>query len=152
MFLRFFVDIIFALGCTGFAYANDNILEEKGLKVFSANGVVNEFIVEVADNEGKQVTGLMNRKIMDENHGMLFLFDEAREVNMWMKDTYIPLDMVFIKSDNTILKIVSNAVPMSLKTIASEEKVKYKELLMALLSTVMLEVRPICNCLRSACI
>ena len=67
----------------------------------------------------------MHRKHMDENAGMLFQFDGVQSVLMWMKNTYIPLDMVFIRPDGTVADIHYNAVPHSETVIQSSEPVLY---------------------------
>ena len=95
---------------------------KKQLQILSADGKKHEFTVEVADTKEKREHGLMFRKKMPENNGMLFLFDKDQEVNMWMKDTDIPLDIVFIKSGE-IWKIAANTIPFSLDTISSRGKV-----------------------------
>lgn len=67
----------------------------------------------------------MYRKELAADSGMLFVYKKERKVSMWMKNTYLPLDMFFIKSDGTITKIVKNTKPMSLDTIPSDEPVSY---------------------------
>jgi hypothetical protein len=92
------------------------------LQIIGKNGK-HDFNVEIADVPEKHERGLMFRKHMPENSGMIFLFTQAHIVNMWMKDTYIPLDMVFIKNGGKIVKIVANSKPMSVNTISSDEKI-----------------------------
>ena len=103
-------------------FADEMIFAKSQLQIITENGK-NEFTVEVADSAAKQERGLMFRKNMPEKQGMIFLFDKELVVNMWMKSTYIPLDMVFIKKGAIISKIVANTVPLSLKTISSKEEV-----------------------------
>ncbi len=67
--------------------------------------------VEVADDEGERATGLMYRTQMDENRGMLFVFENAQPMGFWMKNTLIPLDMIFIDQDQKISSIQKNAIP-----------------------------------------
>jgi uncharacterized protein len=67
--------------------------------------------VEVARNDSTRMRGLMFRRDMAEDHGMIFMFRESSHQAFWMHNTLIPLDMLFIKSDNTILGIVRNATP-----------------------------------------
>lgn len=103
----------------------DNVATQK-LQIITKNSI-HDFIVEIADNPQKQEHGLSERKNMEQNHGMLFLFDKnlfgkTNTVNMWMKNTYLPLDMIFIKSGGEIAKIVT-ATPLSLETIPSGEPV-----------------------------
>jgi len=83
------------------------------------------FQVEVRDTpEGREV-GLMHRRSMPEDHGMLFDFGEEAPVAMWMKNTLIPLDMVFIRADGTIARVARQTEPMSTRIIASGEPVRY---------------------------
>lgn len=69
------------------------------------------FTVEVADDPRERAQGLMFREDMPLSHGMLFVFDAPQKVSFWMKDTLIPLDMIFVESDGTISRIHENAVP-----------------------------------------
>jgi uncharacterized membrane protein (UPF0127 family) len=66
--------------------------------------------VEVAETEEERAVGLMNRSSLGEDEGMLFLFDEAQEVQFWMKDTLLALDLLFI-NDGRIVRIVRGAPP-----------------------------------------
>lgn len=74
---------------------------------------VHDFSVEVARSSFEQAKGLMFRTRLGPDEGMLFPFDPPRPVSFWMKNTVIPLDMVFIGADRRILNIDANAVPYS---------------------------------------
>ena len=80
-----------------------------------------EFLVEIAKTEQQQRQGLMYRRRLASNGGMLFLYPAAKVLKMWMKNTYLPLDMLFIAADGRIVNIVQRAVPGSLETISSGE-------------------------------
>ncbi len=67
--------------------------------------------VEVARTPAVRERGLMYRRDMAEDHGMIFVFPQAEHNVFWMHNTYIPLDMIFIREDRTILGIVKNATP-----------------------------------------
>ena len=69
------------------------------------------FTVEIADTDALRARGLMFRQRLPEDRGMLFDFGTPREAAMWMKNTYIPLDMLFIRADGTIAYIAENTVP-----------------------------------------
>jgi uncharacterized membrane protein (UPF0127 family) len=81
--------------------------------------------VEVADTPQAREIGLMNRESLAEDAGMLFDFREDRPVSMWMKNTLIPLDMLFIDKTGTVVRIARNAKPRSLETIPSGKPVRY---------------------------
>ena len=80
--------------------------------------------VEIADTPALRERGLMFRHRLGKDSGMLFLYDRAQPVAMWMKNTYIPLDMVFVRADGTVAQIVRGTVPHSLDTIQSREPVQ----------------------------
>ncbi len=77
----------------------------------------------VVADRALQEYGLMNLKKLDTKNGMLFIFKQEDIINMWMKDTYIALDMIFIDKNNIIVKIKENATPLSLDVISSDKKV-----------------------------
>lgn len=80
--------------------------------------------VELARTRSEQRQGLKNRNRLAPDSGMLFVFDEPKVTSMWMVDTYIPLDMIFIDARGVITRIAENAVPLSDALIASGEPVK----------------------------
>jgi uncharacterized protein len=88
------------------------------LEIVTKTGV-HVFSVEMATTEEEKTTGLMYRKELPEGKGMLFDFAPDQEVSMWMKNTYISLDMIFIRADGRILRIAENTEPMSTKIIPS---------------------------------
>jgi uncharacterized membrane protein (UPF0127 family) len=88
------------------------------LEIVNKSGV-HVFEVEIADTEAAREKGLMFRKELPEGRGMLFDFHQEQDVAFWMQNTYIPLDMIFIKGDGRILRIEENTKPMSTKTIPS---------------------------------
>ena len=79
-----------------------------------------EIAVEVADTEHEKMVGLMFRTKLAQCHGMLFPYGADQEVTMWMRNTYIPLDMVFIRGDGVVHRIASDTEPMSEAIIASQ--------------------------------
>jgi uncharacterized membrane protein (UPF0127 family) len=88
------------------------------LEIASKSGV-HVFSVEIADNDAERAKGLMYRKELPEGQGMLFDFHREQEVSFWMQNTYIPLDMVFIRADGRILRIAENTEPLSTKLVPS---------------------------------
>ena len=77
------------------------------------------FQVEIADNDATREHGLMDRRYMAADHGMLFEFDREAPVSFWMKSTYIPLDMIFIAPSGVVTHIAANAEPLSERVIPS---------------------------------
>lgn len=69
--------------------------------------------LEIANTPSEREKGLMFRKSMEEDRGMLFIFPVERQQSFWMKNTYIPLDMIFISSQFEVVGIVENATPFS---------------------------------------
>lgn len=68
-------------------------------------------MVELADTKAEQTKGLMFRKSLDENEGMLFVFDSERRHSFWMKNTLIPLDMIWLNSKKEVVHIEHSAPP-----------------------------------------
>tara|TARA_B100001939_G_C16501598_1_gene429852 strand:+ start:66 stop:509 length:444 start_codon:yes stop_codon:yes gene_type:complete len=83
------------------------------------------FEVEIADTKEKRERGLMFRSILDENKGMLFILPEKSFANIWMKNTILSLDILFISEDNIIVDLVKEAFPLSEKIYTSKMLVKY---------------------------
>ena len=81
------------------------------------------FTVEVAADSASQERGLMYRRTLAPDAGMIFVFGQNEFVSFWMKNTFLPLDMLFVKSDGTISTIQANAVPFSETSIQSAEPV-----------------------------
>jgi uncharacterized protein len=113
------IAVVVALyGFTGARAASIEPLEiatKSGVQVFS---------VEIATTEEEKTTGLMYRKELADGKGMLFDFSPEQQVSMWMKNTYISLDMIFIRADGRILRIAENTEPLSTKIISSGGPVK----------------------------
>ncbi len=86
------------------------------------NGKV--FYVEIADTEAKRRLGLMFRKRLADNHGMLFIFDKPAIQTFWMKNTYIPLDIIFIDADHKIINIATMP-PETTQTCSSRGPAMY---------------------------
>lgn len=84
-----------------------------------------EFKVEIMRTAEDRARGLMYRMHMDTDHGMLFDFGSTVIARMWMKNTYIPLDMLFIRTDGTISNIARNTIPHSTEVLSSDGEVRY---------------------------
>ena len=97
-------------------------LEQTTLAIESS-GRKHLFTVELAQTPEQQAQGLMNRRSLAPDRGMLFPREPAGDASFWMKNTLIPLDIIFIRPDGTIARIAENTVPMSLEPIPSLEPV-----------------------------
>ena len=88
---------------------------EAGIETLTivSGGASHEFQVEIARNEAQRAQGLMYRRFMPADRGMLFEFQAFEPVAFWMKNTYIPLDMIFIDREGRVTRIVANAEPLS---------------------------------------
>ena len=92
--------------------------------VIVAGGRDLKFEVELATNDTERSRGLMYRKQLGPYEGMLFDFYQEMPVSFWMKNTLIPLDMVFIAADGTVKHVHANAVPLSTETVPSRFPVR----------------------------
>ncbi len=80
--------------------------------------------VELADDEAERAQGLMHRDSLAQGAGMLFVYPESRNVGFWMKNTLIPLDMIFVDATGTVARVHANATPGDLTPIMSGSDVK----------------------------
>lgn len=93
------------------------------LTMTTHDGVRLTYKAEIALTPAEQAYGLMFRKKLPPDAAMIFVEEEERVANFWMKNTLIPLDMLFVWRDGTIAKIAANAQPLSLQAISSDEPV-----------------------------
>jgi len=98
-------------------------LDQVMLTVTTTTGKVHRFTVEVARSEAQQAQGLMNRATLAPDRGMIFPYDPPVAASFWMKNTLIPLDIIFVRSDGTIARIEANTVPLSLDPVVAGEPV-----------------------------
>jgi uncharacterized membrane protein (UPF0127 family) len=94
------------------------------IEIASKNGT-HPFNVELALTDDQHARGLMFRRELPEGQGMLFDFKIEREVGFWMKNTYIPLDMIFIRADGTIRRIAANTEPLSERQVPSGGPIRF---------------------------
>jgi uncharacterized protein len=112
--------VIAILAAAGLAWAADAL---SPLAIHTASGT-HRFNVELADTAEKRAVGLMHRPSMPTESGMLFDFKTDAPVAMWMRNTRIPLDMLFITRDGRIANIAERTVPYSETTIPSKGPVR----------------------------
>ena len=92
--------------------------EPQVVEIATRNGV-HVLSVELAATDEERARGLMYRRQLPEEHGMLFDFEREEPVSMWMRNTYISLDMIFIQGDGRILRIAERTEPLSERIIPS---------------------------------
>lgn len=106
---------------------NELPISEAGLNQvplsIQTSGATHDFIVEVAESGAQQAQGLMFRTSLAPDKGMIFPFAEDRVASFWMKNTVIPLDIIFIRRDGTIESIAANTTPYSLAPVRSNEPI-----------------------------
>ena len=98
-------------------------LEAGTLEIATKSGV-RMFSVELAVSDEERAKGLMYRKQVPDGYGMLFDFKQEQPVSMWMKNTYVPLDMIFIRDNGRIARIAENTEVLSERIISSGEPVR----------------------------
>ena len=98
-------------------------LEQVPLTITS-DGKAHQFTVEVAKTSEEQAMGLMYRNKLAPDRGMIFPFDPPRDASFWMRNTLIPLDMIFVRADGSIANIAANTVPYSEEPVPSDGPVK----------------------------
>jgi uncharacterized membrane protein (UPF0127 family) len=110
--------VVAAIALCAVAASSARAASVQPLEIVTKNGV-QVFSVEMATTEQEKETGLMYRKELPDGKGMLFDFSPEQQISMWMKNTYIPLDMIFIRADGRILRIAENTEPQSTRIIPS---------------------------------
>ncbi|PRH84995.1 hypothetical protein C5L14_23875 [Labrys okinawensis] len=108
--------LFMSIGGVAALRAEDGVFEP--LSIATAGGK-HDFQVEVMRSEDEQRRGMMFRRSLDADKGMLFPFPAERIASFWMENTYVSLDMIFIRSDGTIQRIEKRAEPLSTRTIMS---------------------------------
>lgn len=106
---------------THFDEAHAQLAREQAAIVTSSGSY--SFSVEIADTDESRSQGLMFRKQLGEREGMLFFYDREQHISMWMQNTYISLDMIFIRADGRVHRVAEHTEPFSEKVIGSGEPV-----------------------------
>ena len=108
-----------AIGGAARGAAQLQTFERDVLVIETEDGRRHRFEVELALDSEQRAQGLMYRRDLADGAGMLFVYGREWPVSMWMRNTFIPLDMLFIAGDGRIARIVERTVPQSLETISS---------------------------------
>ena len=119
-----FVALFSLLAFAGFA-TDEVRFDRARLEMVTPRGEKVAFSVELAIEAPQRMRGLMQRKSMAGDHGMLFDFGTPQFVTMWMRNTILPLDMLFMNEKGEVRHVHENAVPFSDDLIASGEDVRY---------------------------
>ena len=100
-------------------------LANKSHLIIQSGDLHQRFNIELATTVAERAKGLMHRTEIADDYGMLFDFEKSDHVYMWMKNTYVSLDMLFVEEDGTIHHIVQNTTPLSESIIGSSGAVRY---------------------------
>ncbi len=121
MFLRGILVAATIVSATG---ANASACSETTIEV-RQNGVQAQFNIELAVTAAEQAQGLMFRESMPQFNGMLFINERPRRVSFWMKNTLIPLDMLFIDENGVVQTLKENATPLDTTSIPGGDNIQY---------------------------
>lgn len=98
---------------------------DQGVLVIAGGQACHRFDIYIARTRAQQRRGLMFVRSMPQTTGMLFVYRDPAYLSMWMKNTFIPLDMLFVRADGTVASIARDTQPQSLRSISAEEPVRY---------------------------
>jgi uncharacterized membrane protein (UPF0127 family) len=98
---------------------------DQGVLVIDAEAACHRFHIYLARTRAEQRRGLMFVRNLPPTAGMLFVYREPAYLSMWMKNTFIPLDMLFVRADGSIASITAHTEPQSERSIAADEPVRY---------------------------
>ena len=116
--------LVFGLIMFSPALAQDAVTFDRSTLKIETTEAVHSFEIEIATNDEQRARGLMFRNEMAADAGMLFLYRRDRVLTMWMANTYLPLDMLFVGSDGRIVHIAENTIPLSRTTISSRKRAR----------------------------
>jgi uncharacterized membrane protein (UPF0127 family) len=101
----------------------DSLFERSTLTIATPDARLHPFKIWIADNDQRRSLGLMFVEKLDDDAGMLFVYPQPQPISMWMKNTLLSLDMLFVTPDGRIANVIENTVPKSLKTLDSQGSV-----------------------------
>lgn len=123
-FLKVMLSLAFSLVLLGPSLAQDDVTFERSTLKIETVDAVHSFEIEIAKDDAQRARGLMFRNEMAPDAGMLFIYRRDRVLTMWMANTYLPLDMLFIGADGRIVRIAENTIPLSRTTISSRKRAR----------------------------
>lgn len=97
----------------------DRAFRRSTLQIATPDARLHHFNIWIADDDQRRARGLMFIRQLGAEDGMLFIYPQPHPISMWMKNTYVPLDMLFVAADGKVIRVVANTEPLSLKTIES---------------------------------
>ncbi len=123
--LIFAFALLFAIAANAAADSLEEAFPKDVLIIEASAHACHRFDVYLATSNPQRARGLMHVRHLPPNTGMLFIYEQADYLSMWMKNTYIALDMIFARPDGSISSVVRNTEPMSLRSIAATEPVSF---------------------------
>lgn len=123
-FLKVLLSLAFSLVLLVPTLAQDDVTFERSTLKIETVDAVHSFEIEIAKDDAQRARGLMFRNEMEPDAGMLFIYRRDRVLTMWMANTYLPLDMLFIGADGRIVRIAENTIPLSRTTISSRKRAR----------------------------
>jgi len=105
--------------------AEPQFIKEGTLQFLKDANIKAAIEIEVANTADEIEQGLMHRRKMDQNKGMLFIFPDMQPRGFWMKNTHIPLDIIYVDADKTIVSIQKNTIPLSRQDLPSDGEAQY---------------------------
>lgn len=100
-------------------------IKEGELILQNNDSIIKKLDIELAKTDNEKAIGLMNRSTLEENRGMLFVFDEDNNSGFYMKDTRIPLDIIYIGEDKTVITVSENRQPFDLNSEGATKPYRY---------------------------
>jgi uncharacterized protein len=97
----------------------DKVFSRSTLKIATQDAQLHQIDVWIADNDARRTRGLMFVEHLADDAGMLFIYPQPQPISMWMKNTHLSLDMLFVSADGRVHSVVENTKPMSTDTISS---------------------------------
>lgn len=104
---------------------NIQFIKEGELELINNDSIIRKIDIELAKSDNKRAIGLMNRNSLEENQGMLFIFQEDNHSGFYMKDTRIALDIIFLGQDSTVISISKNRQPFDMRSEGASEPYRY---------------------------